>query len=477
MPDNVRLTEVLPATAHALLSRLAREQANGRAPALLAGVIQNGVLVWSGGRGRLAGAGVDGIGVETEAARDVQFRIGSITKTFTAVLVARLRDEGRLDFDDPIERHLPGTPLGDRTIAQLLSHSSGVQAETTGPWWERTPGGPWEELQKTFGPDMVLHPAGHRFHYSNLGYAFLGELVHRLRGKPWYDVVRAEILEPLGMRRTTYLPEAPHAQGYAVHPWADVVQPEPAHDAGAMAPAGQLWSTIDDLSRWAAFLAGSGDAAVLSGDTLAELREPRVDTKEQAPGGASRHSDHGLGLQILESRGRRLVGHGGSMPGFLAGLFVDTQEGVGAVTLANTTSGVAPGTLAADLVAILSDREPGLPRTWAPADRLPDGVLDLVGVWYWGPAAFALRARGGDGDLDLRPLTGASRASRFRPAGADTWTGLDGYYAGETLRAVRRPDGTVSHLDLASFVFTRAPYDPTAPVPGGVDPAGWRPST
>ena len=71
-------------------------------------------------------------------------------------------------------------------------------------------------------------------------------------------------------------------------------------------------------------------------------------------------------------------------------------------------------------------------------------------------------------------MRGGLRASRFRPEADGSWTGLDGYYAGETLRVVRRPDGTTSHLDLNTFVLTRTPYDPGAPVPGGVDPAGWR---
>lgn len=76
--------------------------------------------------------------------------------------------------------------------------------------------------------------------------------------------------------------------------------------------------------------------------------------------------------------------------------------------------------------------------------------------------------------LSLTPVSGTGRASRFRPAGPDEWLGLDGYYAGETLRVGRDSDGTPRHLDLATFVFTRTPYDPAAPVPGGVDPYGWR---
>jgi hypothetical protein len=76
--------------------------------------------------------------------------------------------------------------------------------------------------------------------------------------------------------------------------------------------------------------------------------------------------------------------------------------------------------------------------------------------------------------LEISPLSGGSRATRLRPEPDGTWIGLEGYYAGERLRVVRDADGAVTHLDLGTFVLTRAPYDPDAPVPGGVDPGGWR---
>ena len=92
--------------------------------------------------------------------------------------------------------------------------------------------------------------------------------------------------------------------------------------------------------------------------------------------------------------------------------------------------------------------------------------LDLLGTWFWGPVPHLLRAQAG-GLLHLGPLPGRSgRASRFAARADGTFVGLDGYYAGETLRIA--PD----HLELATFVFTRTPYDPEAPVPGGVDEAG-----
>ena len=117
------------------------------------------------------------------------------------------------------------------------------------------------------------------------------------------------------------------------------------------------------------------------------------------------------------------------------------------------------------------DAEPRIPEPWRPLPEVDLELLALAGPWYWGTHAYALRLVS-DGGLELEPLRGGGRRSRFRAGAEGTWTGLDGYYAGETLRVVRRDDRSVSHLDLGSFVFTREPYEPGDAVPGGVDPPG-----
>jgi CubicO group peptidase (beta-lactamase class C family) len=436
---------LLPSTARTLLARTARVQREGRAPSLVAGVVRDGALAWSAGRGEVP-----------EPHTDVQYRLGSISKTITAVVVMRLRDEGLVHLDDPLDRHLPGTPFGNRTIGQLLSHLAGASAESPGGWWERTPGGSLAELP--LGEDDVVLGAARRFHYSNLGFGLLGELVARKRGASWEEAVTAEVLAPLGMTRTTPRPAAPAAQGRAVHPWADVVLPEPEHHAGVMAAAGQLWATLADLGRFAAFLLGD-TADVLDPPTLEEMTVP-AGVDSSAPG----WSAYGLGLQVLRVDGRTLVGHGGSMPGFLAGVFVDREEQTGAVSLANTTTGL--DAVVFGLLEDLRAAEPRIVEPWIPA---PSPVpLDCLGVWFWGPSPYALRSVGG-GLLHLGPLPGRpGRASRFMRRDDGTWVGLDGYFAGETLRIAE------DHLNLDTFLFTRTPYDPDAPVPGGVDERGWR---
>ncbi|WP_327724464.1 serine hydrolase domain-containing protein [Streptomyces europaeiscabiei] len=452
--------ELLPATRRALLHRIAVAQTEGRAPSLVAAVVRGGETVWNGARTMVEGHAPDA---------NVQYRIGSITKTFTAVLVLRLRDEGVLDLGDPLEKHLPGTGAGEATIAELLAHTGGLAAESPSPWWERTPGSLRPELADVLGERPHRHPVGRRFHYSNPGFTLLGALVEQLRGAPWEDVLRREVLEPLGLLRTTWHPEAPHAGGWAVHPWADVMLPEQVEDLGRMGPAGQLWSTAADLARFAVFLT-QGDDRVLSAESVREMRTPA------APGEAadvSAGSAYGLGMQLQHRDGRFLVGHSGSVPGFLAQLIISVEDDVAAVVLTNCTSGPVVSEVAADLVRIVAEAEPRIPEPWRPLPEVDRSVLELAGPWYWGTYSFALRLLA-DGGLSLDPLSATLRGARFRVNDDGSWTGLNGYFAGELLRAVRRPDGTASHLDLGSFVFTRQPYGEGAPVPGGVDPEGWR---
>ncbi|GAB7039880.1 serine hydrolase domain-containing protein [Catenuloplanes niger JCM 9533] len=416
-------------------------------------MVRDGRVVWVEGRGDVGGGVPDG---------DTQYRIGSITKTLTAMLVLRLRDEGRLDLDDPLEAHLPGTPAGRATVGALLGHTAGLAAEPPGPWWERTPGVLRPDLADVLPETPYVFPPGRRFHYSNPGYALLGALVEKLRGGSWAEVLRAEILAPLGMDRTGPDPVAPHASGWAVHPWADVLLPEPAEDLGRMAAAGQLWSTAADLARLAVVLLGGGDERVLRRESVEEMCEPRT-------------PEYGLGVQILRAPdGRVLTGHTGSLPGFLSTVAVDPAEGLGAVVLGNVTTGLDVGVLTADLIRIVAEREPRIPEPWRPLPSVDPELLALAGPWYWGPNPYLLRPAA-DGHLELSALRGGgTRATRLRPGPDGVWTGRGGYFDGERMRIERDASGAVTHLDVGTFVFTREPYGPAASVPGGVDPAGWR---
>jgi CubicO group peptidase (beta-lactamase class C family) len=398
-----------------------------------------------------------------------QYRVGSIAKTFTAALVMRLRDEGRLDLDDVVSAHLPGAPFGDRTVRSLLAHCSGMPAEPAGPWWERSPARSWDDLvAANAGRTPVFWP-NRRYHYSNLGYAVLGELVARQRGAPWWDCVRSELLEPLQLTETTYLPLDGAAVGTSRDPLTGELVGERVQETGAMAPAGQLWSTPADLIAWADVLAqGRGDESggamppvmgpdILSRDTAVEMRTVQSGDPDDQHQGA-----YGLGLRLHWSATGTLAGHTGSMPGFLAAVFVDPRTHASAVVMANVTTGIEVERLTADMIARVQ------PLGYHPTEREnepdpEDAMPDLEGDWFWGNTPFRLTATS-DGLI----LESERQPWRFVRDRIDGYRGLNGYTAGEELSVVRRADGTPSHLEVATFVLTRTPYDPDAPIPGGL---------
>lgn len=420
-------------------SALAQLQSTGRLPSVVAGVLRDAELVWTGSVG---------------GSVDDTYRIGSITKTMTAVAVAQLRDEGRLSFDDPVARFVPETAYAGATLRELLTHTSGMQSEPVGAWWERSPGVDFATLAAANdGSGRVAGP-GDFFHYSNLGFALLGETVARLCGESWWDVVRSRVLEPLGLTRTTYRPGADAAQGYSVDHFAGTLTLEPHQDTGAMAPAGQLWSTLADLASWARFLA-EGHPDVLDRASVAELARP-----------VGPATDYGLGLRSMRFDGRRMVGHTGTMPGFQASLFVDPERRDGVVLLANGTTGVENDRVPE---AFLSERDPAPVTAWVPTTVLPGEIAELLGLWFWGNSAIEIRWH--NGRLQLHSLALGRLTDTFEQR--DGWlVGVTGYHRGETLHVVRRDDESIGHLDCATFVYTRVPYDSAAPIPGGAPDPG-----
>jgi CubicO group peptidase (beta-lactamase class C family) len=411
-------------------------QARGRLTSVVGAVFDRYGVVWAGSSGHCPG--VHG-----------QYRIGSITKTMTAVLVMQARDAGLLHLDEPVGRHLGDVGYAEATVRELLSHTSGMQSEPAGPWWERSSGRDFPAVAAANdGSGRVAGPQEF-FHYSNLGYALLGELLERVTGRPWRRLVHEVLLAPLGMPQTSYLPR-PHAQpGWSVDHFTGIRQLEPLTTTGAMAPAGQLWSTAADLVVWGQFLAGSRPD-LLDPSTLHEMTVPVAE-------------DYGLGLRLSTNAGGVLVGHTGSMPGFLAGLFVDPGSGIGAVVLSNATTGIDPERLVMDLID--GDFVDDVPDPWVPTVALPPQLDGIPGLWFWGNTAVELRWHN-DG-LEMRALATPERSPWRFELRDGRLLGVSGYHRGETLHVVRRDDGSIGHLECATFVYTRTPYDPEAPIPGG----------
>jgi CubicO group peptidase (beta-lactamase class C family) len=434
-----------PQTAARVDEILARAQADGRAPTVCGAVIRDGVIVHFGAFGTDPVSG----GVPT---RDTQYRIGSITKTITAVLLMQLRDEGKLALDDLLCSHLPGTPVGGAiTLRHLLGHVSGLQREPDGEWWERSEGVELDAFLDALTPDKIAYPPHRTYHYSNLAYGLLGAVLGRLTGLGWADLVRKRLLEPLNMGRTSYLEVEPFARGHVVHPWYGTLREEPRTDTGAMAPAGQLWSTAADLAKWAAFLADP-DPAVLSPETLAEMCAPVVISDPQTWTGG-----HGLGIELYRRGERVYAGHGGSMPGYLAHLLVHrpSRTGVALFASAYTLAGQRIADLSQRILTLVLDAEPAPVGAWTPPTGEP-AEHELAGIWWWMGRSVVMSFDPATGCLVAAPQ-GVPTGWLFKNEGTDVWRCTSGSNDGEIMRVRRDADGRASALDIATFVHTRQP--------------------
>jgi CubicO group peptidase (beta-lactamase class C family) len=431
---------LLPETGRRVTELVARAQSAGRAPSLALAVVRDRSLL------HFTGAG------ETPPPDPkTQYRLGSITKTLTATMVMQLRDEGFFALDDLLYRHLPGTPVGGVTLRQLLGHVSGLQREPDGPWWERNPGGDVDKLLTELAFDKIAGPPYRTYHYSNLAYGLLGAVLQRVTGESWADLAAKRVLDPLGMKRTTYSPVEPYARGYVVHSLDDSLHEEPRLDSGAMAPAGQLWSTVTDMAKWAAFLTDPAPT-VLSRETVDEMCTPVAIQDETWTAG------HGLGPELMRVGERVYAGHGGSMPGYCSHLAVHRPTRTGVIAFANSYGlrGTSIRALSLDVLTTVLDAEPVVPEPWRPAPP-PDGeAAELCGRWWWMGGEFEV---GTDGpDLVMRPVGLSARPPwRFVREERDRWRGTAGMNAGEVLTVLRGPDGAVERLDIATFVFSRDP--------------------
>jgi CubicO group peptidase (beta-lactamase class C family) len=410
-----------------------------------AAVFRAGEVVWSDALGL---ADVEG-GVE--ATPETQYRIGSITKTFTAAAILQLRDAGSLDLDDRLGEHLDDIPHRAPTLRRLMSHMSGLQREVPGEIWESLEVPDREGfLASLADAEQILKPGAH-WHYSNLGFALLGEVVERVSGRPYRTYVEERLLGPLELERTSFDARPPGARGYLVDPWSDAIHAERDIDLSGTAASGQLWSTTGDLARWGAFLSEGRDG-VLTAGSVAEMRavQGMNDAERWAIG-------WGLGLALVRRGDRIWVGHGGAMPGQVAGLMFRPQEGIGAAVLANSGAFGEPDGLALELAERTLELEPGEPEPWRPADAPRPDVAALLGSWWSEGFEHVFRWHDGRLVADLLAAPEHRRRSVFAPEGDDRWRVAEGRERGELLRVVRDDRGAPVKLYWATYPFTRTP--------------------
>jgi CubicO group peptidase (beta-lactamase class C family) len=326
-----------------------------------------------------------------------------------------------------------------------------MQREPVGDVWETLENPDRAELVAGFNQAERVHRPHHLWHYSNLVFSMLGELVARLDGREWYDSLRARILDPLEMRRTTVGLSGPAVQGYYVPPYSDVPVPEPVMDLKAMAACGGLASTAEDMARWSSFVA-SPVSEVLSPDTFEEMCQPQIMMETQRWQGA-----FGLGFMLVRSGNRVYVGHTGGMPGHITGLFTDRVSGTGGLVLMNSTSAPDPAELAVTLADHATEHEPAEQKPWRPGTEVPEELADLVGLWYSEGAPFVFSVRQGRLEARAQGLADHRPSSVFVKLADDLYRTESGREAGELLRVTRDADGRVRKMNWATYLVTREP--------------------
>ncbi|MDG1571408.1 serine hydrolase [Robiginitalea sp. M366] len=321
-------------------------------PGMAYGVVVDDQLVIA------SSSGVLNLDTEAAATPASAFRIASMTKSFTAMAIVRLRDQGKLALSDPAAKYIPEmagleTLTSDTppiTIQNLLTMTAGFPEDN--PWGDRQLDEPVQMLTDLMeGGVSFSNPASFGYEYSNTGYALLGEIVSRVSGQPYQAYIREHIFEPLGMRNSCWeydsVPAALLAHGYR---WEDEQwKTEPMLHDGSYGAMGGLITTIEDFSKYVSFHLSawpprSGeDAGPISRSSLREMHQPRY-PRLYAQGRDWRGepcpvlSGYGYGLgSTTFCNGVRQVTHGGALPGFGSNYVFFPEYGVGLMAFGNLT--------------------------------------------------------------------------------------------------------------------------------------------
>ena len=289
---------------------------------------------------------------KTPIARETIYHWASITKTFTAVAIMQLRDQGKLTLDDPIVDYVPelasvhnphGT-MRDITIRHLLSHSAGFRGGTW-PWggdkaWHPFEPPSWDQVAAMMPYTEILFPPGSRFSYSNPGVIFLGRVIERLSGEPFESYIDKQILRPLGMR-DAFFDRAPASvrarRSHSYYFTGGAVSEAPFDfDTGITVSNGSLNAPFDDMAKWIAFLI-AGEDTILKRSSLEEMFTRVVPVSAGGPGEQGvGEGAMGLSFFLEKHGGVDLVAHSGSQNGFISHFYIHPATRTGYIVAFNT---------------------------------------------------------------------------------------------------------------------------------------------
>ena len=341
-------------------SLAAAEFAKDSIGSITVGIIAGGDLVWT------KSYGFANMAARKLANRSTVYRIGSITKPFTAVMLMQLEQAGKLRLADPVEKFFPqirtvdSMPLGASppTLLQLATMTSGLAREPReeGPFWTG-PVSKWEEtLISALPHTSYAYMPGTRFMYSNIGYAILGATLSHVAGVPYTTWERTHVFEPLGMTRTRFEIDpsiaGDLATGYDVNRQGAIdsltAAKEGREGRGYKVPNGAIFTTVDDLSRFVEFELGNGPASVLPAARLDSSFGGVVASSSDLGSG------YGLGFMAMRRDGFTFTGHSGGVAGYLSWMYFSRPAQVGVVVFRNVTGGKVNGNrLAVDILSRL----------------------------------------------------------------------------------------------------------------------------
>jgi CubicO group peptidase (beta-lactamase class C family) len=322
-------------------------------PGMVWGIVQDGRLI------HVKGAGVQDIDAKRPVGADTLFRIASMTKAFTALSILKLRDEGKISLDAPVETYVPELrdwkyPTSDSPkirVRDLLTHTAGFV--TDDPWGDRQTPLPEEDFTRLLRDGVPFsRPPGMAMEYSNLGYALLGRIIANISNRPYKDVVKQVIFTPLGMTSTGYdvaaTPAERRALGYRWEDNAWKLEPTMAH--GAFGAMGGIQTSANDYGKWVAFLLAAwpprddADDGPVRRSSVRELAQganfPAVRTRPGASGADAcrQASTYAMGFSAAQDCELGLtLSHGGGYPGYGSHVLILPDYGVGIFALANRT--------------------------------------------------------------------------------------------------------------------------------------------
>jgi D-alanyl-D-alanine carboxypeptidase len=333
---------------------------------------------------------VRALGVADRASKEpmtpeVHHRIGSVTKTFTATLLLQAQAEGLLSLDDTIDQYVKGVPNGDKiTLRQMANMTSGIASYTENDQWGKEvfadPNRVWkpEELAQVGIKDSPLFDPGTEWFYSNTNYVLLGLVLEKVTGKPIGDLYREQIIEPLGLKNTSFpdpadssIPE-PHAQGYTLQGQSSGGKPIDSTDWSPSEAwtAGEMISTVDDLLVYGRAL-GTG-----KGLLPPEQQSERLDSfvNDLSPlNQPPLNGELGYGIGLANDNG--WIGHNGELPGYNTYLFYHPE--LDAVVAVEVNSDIPSGDCPADKPT-MTDGPRGIPCD-DPADRIFRALAEALG--------------------------------------------------------------------------------------------------